>query len=74
MKAYNAMEKEKYQVIYLHLSDGRTLKATVPAFCKEGDKLYIHPQFEVTEPQEMPEDCYWSIMPSQTNSPPNNAN
>lgn len=54
------MNDELYQTIYLHLSDGRTIAATVKEFCKEGDKLFIHPQFEVTEPKPLPKDCYWS--------------
>ena len=53
---------KKYQTIWLHLSDGRTISATVPEFCKKGDKLYVHPQFEVTEPRDMPPDSYWSTL------------
>ncbi len=56
---------ERYQIIYLHLSDGRTLQATIKEFCKEGDKLYLHPQLEVTEPREMPADCHWSTLKSE---------
>lgn len=55
---------DKYQIIFLHLSDDRQLQAVVPEFCKEGDRLFLHPQFEVTEPRELPEDCRWSTLPT----------
>lgn len=54
--------EHRYQVIFLRLSDGRTIAAIVPEFCKEGDKLYLHPQFKVTEPRDMPSDSYWSTL------------
>lgn len=55
-----AEEKQRYQLISLHLSDGRTILAIVPEFCKEGDRLYLHPEFEVTAPREMNDDCHWT--------------
>ncbi len=57
--SYENQQQKKYQTIYLHLSDGREIAATVKEFCKEGDKLFLHPQFKVTEPKELPKDCYW---------------
>ncbi len=59
--------KNKYQIIYLTLSDGRTLPAVVPAFCKAGDRLFLYPKFEVTEPREMPKDCHWSSFSESSN-------
>lgn len=56
------METDKYQIIVLHLSDGRQLSAAVKEFCKKGDKLYLHPQFEVTEPREMEDGYVWDTM------------
>ena len=55
----DANKKERYQMIIFHLSDGRTIKATVPEFCKEGDTLLLLPQFEVTEPKELPSGTRW---------------
>jgi hypothetical protein len=56
---------QKYQTIILHLSDGRTIKATVPEFCKEGDVLSLLPQIEVTKPKEMPDGYSWFTIPKK---------
>ena len=53
-------DKKRYQIIHLHLSDGRTILATVPEFCKEGDDLYLLPKIEVTAPKELADDCHWT--------------
>lgn len=61
MPIQESTEKNRmYQTIFLHLSDGRTILAVVPEFCKEGDKLYLLPQFEVTKPKELDKNCRWS--------------
>lgn len=53
------MDNKLYQTIILDLSDGRTVTAVIPEFCKKGDQFSII-RFQVTEPKELPEDCYWS--------------
>jgi len=49
---------KKFQVIILTLSDGRKIRATVPAFCEESDRLSIV-DFQVTPPEELPADARW---------------
>jgi len=56
------MSNDQYQIIYIHLSDGRELRAAVPVFCNEGDKLFLHPEFEVTEPRQMPKGSHWATI------------
>jgi len=56
----------KYQQIIIRLSDGRKLVAIVPEFCKEGDELYLHPQFEVTAPKKLPNGYSWGKLTDTT--------
>ena len=46
----------KYQTIYLHLTDGRIIKATVPAFMEEGDRFIVE-NVQVSQPKELPDGC-----------------
>lgn len=50
------MTKEKYQNIVLELTDGRLIKATVPAFCHRGDEISIR-DIRVTNPKKLPDNC-----------------
>lgn len=53
---------EKYQELYLTLNDGRVIKAIVKEFCKQDDRLFVHPQFQVSEPKELPNGCRWVVL------------
>ena len=48
-----------YQVVKLHLTDGRVIKATVPAFCNTGESVSVQ-SVELTQPIKMQEGYSWS--------------
>lgn len=51
--------ENRYQIIILKLSDGREVKAAVPAFCEVGDKISLT-NIKITEPRKMADGYSWS--------------
>jgi hypothetical protein len=52
------MKPKYYQNIYLHLSDGRVIKASIPAFLEEDETVLII-KVEFGKPKELPEGTYF---------------
>lgn len=54
------VELTEYQNVFIKLADGREIKATVPAFHYDDEKMPEVTGIEITKPMPLDDGQYWS--------------
>jgi len=50
---------DEYQIVILHLTDGRKIHATVPAFTTDVEEIGVV-KVQITEPRKLTDGNYWA--------------